>query len=213
MAKSNLKKGLFITFEGPEGSGKSTQAKLLYEYLKKKKYKVIFIHEPGATNLGKKIRSILLDPRNKELDRLSEMLLYMTSRAQLVEEKIKPALAKKKIIICDRFLDSTLVYQGYGLGMDLRFIKSLGKIVCQSIDPTLTFVLDITPSVGLGRSKKIKDRIERRKLSYHNKVRKGYLYLAGVNPKRIKLIQAESNRSSIHSQIATLANDLIRKNS
>ena len=213
MAKRNLKKGLFISFEGPEGSGKSTQAKLLYEYLKRNGYDVIFIHEPGTTRVGRMIRSILLDPENKELKPLTEMLLYMTSRAQLIDERMKPALDKKRIIICDRFLDSTLVYQGYGLGMDLKFIKNLGGIVCQGITPSLTIMLDLSPAVGLKRSKKIKDRIERRNLSYHNKVRKGYLRVARTNSGRIKIISAESSRPHIHSQIIKLVNNLIRKNS
>lgn len=213
MAKRNLKRGLFISLEGPEGSGKSTQAKLLHQYLRKNGFNVNFIHEPGTTAVGKKIRSILLDPENKELKPLTEMLLYMTSRAQLIDEKIKPALDEKRIIICDRFLDSTLVYQGYGLGMDLKFIKNLGDIVCQGIEPSLTIMLDIQPAIGLRRSKKIKDRIERRSLGYHNKVRRGYLRIAKANRERVRLIPAESSVSHIHSQIIKLVNSLIKENS
>jgi len=213
MAKRNLKKGLFVTFEGPEGSGKSTQAMLLYKYLRKAGFNVSFIHEPGTTSLGRKIRSILLDPRNRKLQPLPEMLLYMGSRAQLIEERIKPALREKRIILCDRFLDSTLAYQGYGLGMDLNFIKKLGSLVCQGIKPSLTIALDIPPAVGLRRSKRIKDRIERRNLNYHNRVRKGYLRIAKANPRRVKLLSAESSKSDIYSRIIKLVDNLIKRNS
>src|SRR4030042_1167272 len=120
-------KGVFITFEGSEGCGKSTQAKLLYEYLKKKGKRVIYLREPGGTGISEKIRDVLLEPRN-HISGECEMLLYMAARAQLVEEIIRPALDKDKIVICDRFLDSTVAYQGYGLGMDIGFIKKIGRL-------------------------------------------------------------------------------------
>lgn len=192
-------KGKFITFEGAEGSGKSTQAKLLCNYLRQKGFPVIFVREPGTTVVGEKIRKILLDPRNKDMTPVSEMLLYMAARAEFVSHIVKPALEKGKIVISDRFLDSTVAYQGYGHGMDLKVINSIGKLVCQGKTPDLTIILDIASEKGLRRAGKVRDRIERRSLSYHRKVRRGYLRLAKRYPKRIKVIKVENN-SINHNQ-------------
>ncbi|KPK97057.1 MAG: thymidylate kinase, partial [Omnitrophica WOR_2 bacterium SM23_72] len=126
-------KGVFITFEGSEGCGKSTQSYLLYQYLKRKGYKAIYLREPGSTAIGEKIRKILLDPNNDSLTAVSEMLLYMAARSQIVDEIIKPALAAGKLVICDRFLDSTLAYQGYGLGLDIKLLEEIGKHVTRKI--------------------------------------------------------------------------------
>lgn len=191
MAKKNLKKGVFITFEGSEGSGKSTQAKLLSDFLRKNKLPVLFVREPGSTLVGEKIRNILLDPKNKKMTPVSEMLLYMAARAEFVEHIIKPALNKRKVVISDRFLDSTLAYQGFGLGIDTKTIKNVAKLVCRDIKPDVTILLDVTSSVGLRRAGRVRDRIERRKLSYHHRVRKGYLSLAKSYAKRIKFINVD----------------------
>ena len=128
-------KGKFITFEGSEGCGKSTQSRMLYEYLKAKGKRVIYLREPGATKISEKIRDILLDARNQAIVPEAEMLLYMAARAQIVGEIIKPALKKGMIVICDRFLDSTLAYQGYGLGMDIDLIGRIGKFTTGGISP------------------------------------------------------------------------------
>ena len=135
-------KGKFITFEGSEGCGKSTQSKLLYQYLKRKGKRVVYMREPGGTRISERIRQILLDPENHMTDEC-EMLLYMAARSQIVEGLIKPALKQGKIVICDRFLDSTLAYQGYGLGMDIDFIKRIGNFVCGAIKPDLTILMDL----------------------------------------------------------------------
>lgn len=202
-------KGKFITFEGSEGSGKSTQAKLLCDYLRKKKISVIALREPGSTAISEKIRKILLDPANKAMSVTCEMLLYMAARAQLVEEIIKPALNKGKFVICDRFLDATIAYQGFGGKIDIKIIQELGRIATKDIQPDLTFLLDINPKEGLKRAGKIKDRIELRKLSFHQKVRRGYFKLAKKEPGRIKVIPVQRYRSKTQEIIRKYIDKLI----
>ncbi|UCB57117.1 MAG: dTMP kinase [Candidatus Omnitrophota bacterium] len=187
MAKKNLKKGIFITFEGPEGSGKSTHVRLLCSELRRRGLPVVCLREPGGTKIGEKIRNILLDAKNKDMDAVCEMLLYQAARAQLVREKILSALRDKKIVILDRFLDATICYQGYGAGIDIKLIKQIGKFVTGGICPDLTILLDIEAGKGLKRSGR-RDRIEKKSLEFHRRVRKGYLKLARENPHRIKII-------------------------
>lgn len=197
--------GKFITFEGSEGSGKSTQSKLLYQYLKRKGFKVICLREPGGTKVSEKIRKILLDSRNKAITPASEMLLYMAARSQLVCEIIKPALIKGKIVICDRFLDSTLAYQGYGLGMNIKLIKDAGDFVSEGIKPSLTIFLDLPVRKGLRHRRSIEDRIEERVFAYHLRVRRGYLKIARSEPKRIKIIKVDNDKFETQRKIRELA--------
>lgn len=185
-----LKRGLFITFEGPEGSGKTTHSKLLCEFLLKNGYEVLHTREPGGTSISEKIRKILLDPKNKGMDVGCEMLLYMAARAQIVSEKILPALERGNIVICDRFTDATLAYQGYAGGLDLKVIDNIAKIVTKGLKPDVTFLLDIDAKAGLLRAGKSRDRMERKSILYHNRVRNGYLSIARKEPKRIKVISA-----------------------
>lgn len=187
MAKKALKKGMLITFEGPEGSGKSTHVRLLCAYLKQKGLKVLHLREPGGTVVSEKIRRVLLDPKNKGMDNICEMLLYQAARAQIVHQKVLPALAEGKIVILDRFLDATVAYQGYGSGLDLRLIKQIGKLATYGITPDLTVLLDISAERGLRKSSS-RDRVEQKSLQYHKRVRKGYLKLAKQNPGRIKVV-------------------------
>ncbi len=186
-----MAKGFFITFEGPEGCGKTTHSKRLYEFLKKKGFEVFYTREPGGTEIGEEIRRILLDPKNRTLDIVSEMLLYMAARSRIVEQKILPALKEGKIVICDRFLDSSFAYQGYGGGLDMGLIKRLGELVTRGLRPDLTILLDIDVKEGLKRSGRFKDRIEKRPREYHKKVRKGYLVLAKKEPERIRVFLAK----------------------
>lgn len=179
-------RGTFITFEGCEGSGKSTHSELLYNYLKKKGYAVIRVREPGSTMLGEQIRKILLAPENKMSD-LCEMLLYMCCRNRLVEEKILPALKGGKIVICDRFLDATICYQGHGGGLDITTIKKIGRLATRGVQPDLTIFLDLKVREGLKRSGG-RDRIEKKPLTYHQRVKRGYLALAKAHPSRVKVI-------------------------
>ena len=208
MAKKDLKRGLLITFEGAEGSGKSTQIKLLADYLTQRNFKVLVLREPGSTTFSEGIRKILLDKKNHFICEKVELLLYLAARAQLVKEKIIPALKEKTIILCDRFQDSTLVYQGYGLGLDKKIISMMGKFATGDIVPDLTFLLDIAAKEGLRRAGGSKDRIQGRSLTYHRRVRNGYLALARKYPKRIKVIQAK-DISTTHDEIKKLLEEFL----
>ena len=202
-------KSKFITFEGSEGCGKSTQSKLLYQYLKRKGFKVVYLRDPGGTKVSEKIRKILLDSQNDSLTPMPEMLLYMAARAQIVSEVIAPALEKGKIIICDRFLDSTIAYQGYGLGIDIKFIKCVGEIATSGINPDLTILLDLPLRKGLEHRQQSKDRIEKRSLAYHSRVLEGYLKLAHLEPKRIKIIKVNKDKIKTQSEIRKLVDKFL----
>ena len=205
-------KGIFITFEGSEGCGKSTHSELLYSFLKAKKYKVVKVREPGGTLISEKIRDILLDFKNKSISANCEMLLYMAARAQIVKEVIKPALVKGYIVICYRFLDSTIAYQGYGLGMDIAKIKYIGNFVNEGLMPDLTIFLDLPTRKGLAnchRVKNCKDRIEQRSLVYHKKVRNGYLKLAAEEKNRIKIVKVDKEKSVTQEKILNLVENKI----
>ena len=202
-------KGIFITFEGSEYCGKSTQSKLLYEYLKGQGRRVIFLREPGGTAVSEKIRELLLDPGNSSIAAETELLLYMASRAQTVREVIMPALQKGAIVVCDRFLDSTVVYQGYGLGMDKRFIMQLGRFATAGIKPDLTILLDLPLKQALGGISRKKDRIERRSFAYHRRVKQGYLALARQEPKRIKIVKLASDIQTTQAAIRRLVDAVV----
>jgi len=197
-------KGKFITFEGSEGCGKSTQSKMLAAYLKKRGLSVVYVREPGGTQISEQIRRILLDTKNDAMAQESEMLLYMAARSQIVKEIILPALKKGKVVISDRFLDSTLAYQGYGLGMNLDFIRQVGKFVSMGIKPNLTIFLDLPVKKGLKHRKFCEDRIEKRSLDYHGRVREGYLKLARLEPARIKVVSVEQEKAKTQSKIRDL---------
>jgi dTMP kinase len=196
-----LKHGIFITFEGPEGSGKTTHSRLLCEFLRKKGFKVLHTREPGGVLISEKIRKILLDPTNKGMDVGCEMLLYMAARAQIVKEKILPALKQGKIVVCDRFTDATLAYQGYAGGMDLKIINNIASIVTKGLKPDITFLLDISAKAGLLRAGKAKDRMERKSILYHNKVRNGYLSIAKKEPKRVKVLSSIGDMNATQEEI------------
>ena len=184
------RRGLFITFEGPEGSGKSTHSKMLCDFLKRRGHRVLYTREPGGTAIGEKIRKVLLDPKNRDMDAICEMLLYMAARAQIIKEKILPALKRGRIVICDRFMDATLAYQGYAGGLDIKIINNIGNLATKAISPDITFLLDIETKKGLLRLRNHRDRMERKSLAYHKKVRKGYLTIAKKQRQRINIISA-----------------------
>jgi dTMP kinase len=186
-------KSKFITFEGSEGCGKSTQSEMLYRYLKSKGLKVVYLREPGGVKLSERIRQLLLDPKS-EISPEAETLLYMAARAQVIEEIIKPALSCGKIVVCDRFLDSTIAYQGFGLGIDVKLIKSIGNFATQGISPDLTIFLDLAVKSGLKHRHNCKDRIEQRSINYHERVRVGYLTLAKQEPRRIKIVKVQRDK-------------------
>ncbi|MBI4309560.1 MAG: dTMP kinase [Candidatus Omnitrophica bacterium] len=197
-------KGKFITFEGSEGSGKSTQAALALEYLKQRNSPVMLVREPGGVKISERIRGLLLDVKNTGMGDECETLLYMAARAQMVKEALVPALGAGKIVLCDRFLDSTIAYQGFGNGVDVKFIKELGSFATKSIKPDLTILFDIETQKGLARANARKDRIEQRPLDYHNRVRQGYLTLAREHPQRIKVITVDADKEQIFKQVKTL---------
>ncbi|MBI4833727.1 MAG: dTMP kinase [Planctomycetes bacterium] len=194
----------FIVIDGPDGCGKSTQAKLLAGYLKKKHFKVLNLREPGGTPISEKIRRILLDPANSRMTVPTELFLYMASRAQLVDEVIKPALDKGVIVICGRFLSSTIVYQGIAGGIGRKLVEDMGRIATQGTVPDLTIILDIHPEKGLKRKKTKPDRMEKKEIAFHAKVRKGFLKLAKENPARYKVIPSTGSINSIHQKIISL---------
>ncbi len=193
-----MKKGIFITFEGIEGCGKSTQSKLLYEYLKKRGYSCVHTREPGGTKAGERIRDVLLHSKDTHISDITEMLLFEAARSQIVAETIRPALEAKKIVICDRFSDATRSYQGYGGKVALDTIEKVNRIATLGLEPDLTILLDIDTLTGLKRAKaKGPDRMESKEVSYHKRVRAGYLKLAKRFPGRIKIIKvaADINRT------------------
>jgi len=192
MAKKSLKKGIFITFEGPEGSGKSTHSKLASGFLRKEGYDVVHTREPGGTRLGDKVRDVVLNSGKITISPLTEMLLFEASRAELIKQVIKPALLRKKIVISDRFNDATLVYQGYAGSIPLRDIEKVESLSMGKIKPDLTVLLDIKAEEGLKKIRTfLRDRIESKELAFHKKVRKGYLSLARTKKRRIKVIKTK----------------------
>jgi len=208
-----MKKGLFITFEGLEGCGKTTQAKKLYRYLSRKGFPSVFTKEPGGTGIGQRIRKILLDQKNEEMSYTAEMLLFLASRAENVRLVILPALEEGKIVISDRFFDSTTVYQGYGRGIDLKIIRNLNNLVIGKAIPDLTFFLDIQPEEGLKRSTFFSDSHEirfeeefmkKKKIKgklFLDRVREGYYQLAQEEKERIIIIDANRSKDLIFKEI------------
>jgi len=200
-----LRKGLFITFEGCDGSGKTTQINFLAQHCRDLGYKVLLTREPGGTSISENIRAVILDPQNKELAPTTEALLYAASRAQHVAEVIKPALSEGKIVLCDRYIDSSIAYQGYGrdLGDDVRIIN---EFAIQGLSPDITFFLDIKPVMGLARIKKSGDfdRIEKEAIDFHEKVYSGYMELIKKNPLRFIVVDGNASKDILASQIKEL---------
>lgn len=184
------KRGLFITFEGGEGSGKSNQIKEVAKYFKKRGEQVEIFREPGSTEAGEAIREVLLNPKLKKMVWQAELLLFLAARAQLVHEKILPALKKGKVVLVDRFEDSTLAYQGFGRGLDMKKISAFFPFVREKCVPDLTFFLDVPVSLGMERASKRgkADRMEKSKRDFHERVRKGFTALAKREPRRIHTI-------------------------
>ena len=203
--------GRFITIEGTDGGGKSTQIEKLVEYLKSIGREVVVTREPGGTNISEKLREILLDAKNSEMTDITEALLYAASRAQHVEEKILPAVKEGKIVICDRFLDSSIVYQGYARGLDIEMIKTINSFALSKIKPDITLFFDIRPEIGILRKKNMHDldRMEQEKIDFHNKVYNGYKALLNENPKRIKRIDAEKTIDEVYRQVIDAVNTIL----
>ena len=207
-------KGIFITFEGIEGSGKSTQMAALAESLVQKDWKVLKTREPGGTKLGESIRNLLLDALHQDMDPKTELLLYLASRVQHLKEIILPALQQGSVVLCDRFSEATLAYQGYGRGLELEKIKSLLRYATDGRKPDLTILLDVEARQGLTRigTRTSKDRLEREQLEFYDKVRQGYLKLAEMNPRRIIIIDASRDFEKVAAQILEIVGSFLEKN-
>ena len=205
-----IRKGMFITFEGIDGCGKSTQSKLLSESLRKRGYSVVYTREPGGTKLAEALRTILLDPDN-HISALAELMLYEASRAEHVSKIILPAIKSRKIVICDRFFDATNAYQGYGRGLGLNMIDTLNRFASLGVTPDLTVLLDIPAREGLKRAKALKksDRMETEKISFYEKVRKGYLSIARKYPARVKVVKTEDSVEKTQASILKIIGDKI----
>lgn len=207
-----VKKGVFITLEGPEGSGKSTQARMLAKCLENDGYSVVLTSEPGATPLGEKIREILLLREDVCISPLSELFLFQADRAQHIQDVIVPSLDAGKVVICDRFSAATYAYQGYGLGLDSGLIKLLDGAVRSGVEPDLVVVLDIPPEEGFARVAsrgKSSDRMEKRSIDFHKKVRKGYLEMSAKDPVKMKVVDARGDLSSVHEKIKEMVYGVI----
>lgn len=205
-------RGKFITFEGIEGVGKTTQVNLLKKYLQKKGRKVIVTREPGGTKIGEKIREILADGKNEKMEPLTEFLLFSASRSQHIKEIIKGALDAGHIVISDRFYDASFAYQGYGRGLDLNLIKKINKKATFETSPDLTIYLDLDPQTGFKRVLKRGndlDRIEKEKNAFFNKVRNGYIAINKREPKRFKTIDASRSIEEVHKEIVELVTKIL----
>ncbi len=206
-------KGLFITLEGPDGSGKSTIARFLADYLKEKGYDVVTTREPGGTKISEDIRNIILDNNNTNMSYVAEALLYAASRAQHVSQKIRPAIEAGKVIICERFVLSSLVYQGIARGLGVEKVKEINDFAIQGIEPDLILFFDIPPDIALRRKtrKNQGDRLEREKLDFHEKVYEGYLSLMEIYKGKIKLIDATKTRDDTFEQVKAALDNLLEK--
>ncbi len=202
-------RGIFISLEGMDGAGKSTQFRLLVKHLRARGYQVCATREPGGTQLGEQIRGILLDSRNKELRPLTELTLMYAARAQHLEEVVRPALDQGKIVISDRFNDASLAYQGYGRQLGVAAVSALDRIICGRTQPDLTLVLDLAPRLALKRALLRKnpsrqERFEAQGLKFHERVRAGYLTIARQAPRRVKVVRADRPMAAVQAEIRNL---------
>lgn len=193
---------MLITFEGIEGCGKTTQIALLHTYLKKKGFDVIKTREPGGTTFGEMLRKVFLH-ENMEVYPLSELLVFMAMRAQHVEELIQPALKEGKVVLCDRFIDASYAYQGYGRGIDLGIIETLNRLVTKGVRPNLTVLLNCPVDTGLKRKAESADmdRFEKEELAFHNKIKKAYEKMSKADPQRFFVIDGSLDIDTIHKTI------------
>jgi dTMP kinase len=198
-----MSNGMFITFEGADGCGKTTQQMLAADYLESKGYEVLITREPGAKGLGEDIRKILLDYKGPVSERC-ESLLFLADRAQHVDNMILPAIENGQIVLCDRYTDSTVAYQGYGRQQNLERIKKLNDFATNLLKPDLTFVFDIDVETSMQRVGKEKDRMESEGKEFHNRVRNGYLKLAEEEPNRIKVLDAAKSIDEIHEEVVNI---------
>lgn len=206
-------KGKLITFEGIDYSGKTTQAKKLFNYLKRKGHKVILLREPGGEKVSERIRQVLLSSRNTGMNPLTELLLYEAARAQLASRVILPALRQGKLVVCDRFYDSTLAYQGYGRGLDIKMIEYLNQVSVSGLRPNLTILIDIPIKVfsdRMRRNNKKRDRIEKEKIDFYKRVRQGYLSIARKEKKRLRVTDGSDKIEAVWDEVKNIVDYFLR---
>ena len=203
-----MKKGLFITFEGIDGCGKTTQINLLKDYLENNGYKVILTREPGAKGLGEKLREILLN-YDGEVSSNCESFLFLADRAQHIDTIIKPAIQNGTVVLCDRHTDSTVAYQGYGRSLDLDQIKHLNNIATSGIKPDVTFILDIDIETSLNRIGKGRDRMENSGREFFERVRNGYIEISKQEPERVKLLNGKDTIDNLNKQIIDSVQEIL----
>lgn len=220
--KPRKDKPLFITFEGIEGCGKTTQIKLLKRHLALQEYNILLTREPGGTGIGRELKRILLSPENHLITPAAELLLYAADRSQHIGELIRPALEEGKIILCDRFTDATIAYQGYARGIGLNLVRRLNRLATGGLKPNLTILLDCPVELGLGRISRrkssprratsLKDRLEREGIDFHQRVRAGYLKIAEKEPRRVKVVDAGREIEIVQTEIKGLVSRFLEKN-
>jgi dTMP kinase len=212
---------MFITLEGIEGSGKTTQIGRLVEFLEGREIECVTTRQPGGTLIGENIRSILLDPANSALGPMAELLLYMADRSQHIYELIRPSLQAGKTVICDRYFDATLVYQGFARGLNIELIRQLHQILFDDLKPDLTLLLDLAPQVGLqrawqqlnnGQRSGSESRFEAETVAFHEKVRAGYLELARLEPNRFQIIDAAQSQDQVFTAISEIVSSILKQN-
>jgi len=211
---------MFITIEGIEGSGKTTQLRHMVEFLQSKGHDCVITREPGGTEIGKKIRAILLDPASRNMDRIAELLLYVADRVQHIKEFVTPSLSVGKTVLCDRYIDSTVVYQGYARGLDIGLIYRAHNLILDELKPDITILLDLPPEMGLRRAWKqidsgkrdsIETRFEEETLVFHEKVRAGYLELSQLEPERFRLIDASQDEAQVRRDILEVLSSVLNR--
>ncbi len=210
---------MFITLEGIEGAGKTTQLEKIVAFLESRGYECQTTREPGGTAIGERIRGILLDPAHVKLDPVAELLLYMADRVQHIRTVIEPGMAAGRVVLCDRFFDATLVYQGYARGLDLKMIRRLHQLACDNLQPDLTLLFDLDPTVGLQRAWRqihngartnAETRFEQEKIGFHRKVRAGYLELARIAPERIRVVDAGLAEQAVSQAVKQILISVLR---
>lgn len=210
-------RGVFITLEGPEGAGKTTQARLLHEALRGR-YPVLYSREPGGTAIGERIRALLLDDAHAEMDPRTEMLLFASSRAQFVAEVVEPALRGGQIVVSERYVDASVAYQGLGRGLGVELVRRVNEVATHGVSPDLTILLDIEPAVGLQRARAAVgkegrrgrgDRLEQEALAFHARVRAGFLAIAHEEPDRVRIVDGSRAQHVVHDEILRVVEGLL----
>ncbi len=211
-------RGALITLEGIDGTGKSTQLRLLSGYLRKRGYRLCLTREPGGTRVGERVRDILLASRTDALTHLAELALMYAARSQHLVEVVKPALARGEVVVSDRFNDASFAYQGYGRKMDLETVRAFDRVVCGTVQPDLTVVLDLDPRTALGRARGRETRrnsrhgrFEAQGLAFHRRVRRGYLEIARREPKRVRIVRADRPISEVQAEIRQIVDEFLAR--